>query len=91
MQVLARSERLALVGQMLAQITHEVRNPLNAMSLHAELLAEELADRGIEGDPRAILGTISTEIGRLEQVTARYLDLSRRLSLIHISEPTRPY
>jgi len=37
---LARSERLALVGQMLAQITHEVRNPLNAMSLNAELLAE---------------------------------------------------
>ncbi|MBT3220892.1 MAG: HAMP domain-containing protein, partial [Proteobacteria bacterium] len=39
---LARSERLALVGQMLAQITHEVRNPLNALSLNAELLAEEL-------------------------------------------------
>ena len=41
---LARSERLALVGQMLAQVTHEVRNPLNAMSLHAEILCDELAD-----------------------------------------------
>src|SRR5690606_28398830 len=39
---LARSERLAMIGQMLAQITHEVRNPLNALSLNAELLADEL-------------------------------------------------
>jgi len=75
---LARSERLALVGQMLAQVTHEVRNPLNAMSLHAELLADELRQAGLEGDGPAMLGTITTEIARLEQVTARYLDLSRR-------------
>jgi len=71
---LARSERLALVGQMLAQITHEVRNPLNAMSLNAELLTEEVS--GEEG--RAMLGTITSEIRRLELLTARYLDLSRR-------------
>jgi signal transduction histidine kinase len=70
---LARSERLALVGQMLAQITHEVRNPLNAMSLHAELLAEDLADPGA----RTLLATITSEIRRLESLTARYLELSR--------------
>lgn len=71
---LARTERLALVGQMLAQVTHEVRNPLNAMSLNAELLAEE-----IEGaEAAAMLETITGEIRRLERITARYLDLSRR-------------
>jgi HAMP domain-containing protein len=37
---LAHSERLALIGQMLAQITHEVRNPLNALSLNVELLSD---------------------------------------------------
>ncbi len=73
---LARSERLALVGQMLAQITHEVRNPLNAMSLNAELLAEEI--EGAEAEARAMLETITGEIHRLERITARYLDLSRR-------------
>lgn len=71
---LARSERLALVGQMLAQITHEVRNPLNAMSLNAELLAEDVVD----AEARAMLETITGEIRRLERITARYLDLSRR-------------
>lgn len=75
---LARSERLALVGQMLAQITHEVRNPLNAMSLNTELLDEVLAEGTAPPEAREMLGTIIDEVRRLEQVTARYLDLARR-------------
>lgn len=71
---LVRSERLALVGQLLAQVTHEVRNPLNAISLHAELLAEELG----APEQQALLATVATEIRRLEAVTERYLDLARR-------------
>jgi signal transduction histidine kinase len=70
---LARNERLALVGKMLAQITHEVRNPLNAMSLNAELLSEDLAD-----SPQSeMVATITREIRRLDHLTGRYLELSR--------------
>ena len=36
-----RTQRLATIGKMLAQITHEIRNPLNAMSLNVEMLLEE--------------------------------------------------
>ncbi|MBO84486.1 MAG: hypothetical protein CL927_03955 [Deltaproteobacteria bacterium] len=80
----ARSERLALVGQMLAQITHEVRNPLNAMSLNADLLSDEIEDP----EQRAMLDTISDEIRRLEQLTARYLELSRgRRPDLHLASP----
>ena len=74
------SRRLALVGQMLAQITHEVRNPLNALSLNAELLADEVTslpetrkDEGLD-----ILRTMTSEIQRLEEVTEHYLSLVRR-------------
>ena len=45
-QRLIRSERLATVGRMAAQITHEVRNPLASIGLYAELLGDEIADRG---------------------------------------------
>ncbi|MCO4746945.1 MAG: HAMP domain-containing protein [Proteobacteria bacterium] len=77
---LARSERLALVGQMLAQITHEVRNPLNAMSLNAELLMDEIQDLDPTKKTEALemLGTISSEIDRLTDVTGHYLQLARR-------------
>lgn len=77
---LARSERLAMIGQMLAQITHEVRNPLNALSLNAELLADELGALDPERRTEAwdLLDTVSTEIDRLTEVTAHYLQLARR-------------
>jgi len=79
-QRLARSERLALIGQMLAQVTHEVRNPLNALSLNAELLAEELEElpEDRRAEAQAILQTMSTGINTLERVTGNYLDLARR-------------
>ncbi len=38
-QHLARSERLAVVGQMAASLAHEIGTPLNAISGHLELLA----------------------------------------------------
>lgn len=77
---LARSERLALVGQMLAQITHEVRNPLNALSLNAELLGDEVTSLDPEHRTEAadILGMISREVDRLTDVTGHYLQLARR-------------
>lgn len=77
---LARSERLAAIGQMLAQITHEVRNPLNALSLNAELLGDELAalDPDRSRDAWTTLRTLSGEIDRLTRVTGHYLQLARR-------------
>ncbi|MEZ4321924.1 MAG: HAMP domain-containing protein, partial [Myxococcota bacterium] len=77
---LARSERLALVGQMLAQITHEVRNPLNALSLNTEMLADELAQYDPERETEGwdILAIIASEIQRLTDVTGHYLQLARR-------------
>jgi signal transduction histidine kinase len=49
---LLRAERLAAVGRISAQITHEIRNPLNAIGLNAELLAEEIAGRAAEWTAR---------------------------------------
>ena len=75
---LQRSERLALVGRLLAQVTHEVRNPLSSMHLNAEMLEdEELTQEGLE-----IVTGLIYEIRRLEQITERYLNLSRRPPIV---------
>ncbi len=52
-QRLIRSERLATVGRMAAQIAHEVRNPLASIGLYAELLGDELPGAGRRGPPAA--------------------------------------
>jgi two-component system, NtrC family, sensor kinase len=72
---LIRSERLATVGRMAAQITHEVRNPLASIGLYAELLGDEIADRGDE--PKRLVTSIISEVDRLTEITETYLRFAR--------------
>ncbi|TNF27323.1 MAG: sensor histidine kinase [Deltaproteobacteria bacterium] len=74
---LMRADRLAVIGKLAAQITHEVRNPLSSIGLNAELLEEELEDLEDAGDARASLGAIIREVQRLKSITEEYLHFAR--------------
>ncbi|NMB74423.1 MAG: PAS domain-containing protein [Myxococcales bacterium] len=78
-QALIQSERLAAIGRMSAMVAHEIRNPLSAIGLNAELLEEELLrlERGVGDEPRKLLASISGEVERLTQVTDEYLRFAR--------------
>jgi signal transduction histidine kinase/cell division protein FtsL len=75
-QQLIRSERLATVGRMAAQITHEVRNPLASIGLYAELLGDEIGG-STDGESRRLLSSISSEVDRLTEITETYLRFAR--------------
>ncbi len=70
---LVQSERMAVVGRMASKISHEVRNPLNALGLNLELLTDEVKTDGA----RKILAAVSKEIDRLNAVAENYLSMSR--------------
>jgi two-component system NtrC family sensor kinase len=40
---LIRTEKIAAVGQIAAGVTHEIKNPLNSLSINAQMLLKELA------------------------------------------------
>ena len=71
-QRLIRSERLAAVGKIAAQITHEVRNPLSSIGLNAEMLEEETT-----GEARKLARAIVKEVDRLTEITEEYLRFAR--------------
>jgi PAS domain S-box-containing protein len=78
-QLLA-AERLAAVGSLSAQVAHEVRNPLSAIGLNAELLEEEFSHGLAEpkrAEAAALLRAIAREVERLTQITEGYLKLAR--------------
>ncbi len=71
-QRLIRSERLAAVGKIAAQITHEVRNPLSSIGLNAEMLEEETS-----GEAKQLARAIVKEVDRLTEITEQYLRFAR--------------
>jgi signal transduction histidine kinase len=70
-EALVRSERLAAIGRIAAQITHEIRNPLSSISLNAE----ELGERAPEA--RELCDAIVREVDRLAAITEEYLRFAR--------------
>ena len=75
-QRLIRSERLATVGRMAAQIAHEVRNPLSSIGLNAELLGDEHR-RSAATRPGGWSTSIIGEVDRLTEITETYLRFAR--------------
>lgn len=80
---LLRAERLATIGKMSSQVSHEIRNPLASMGLNAEMLVDELADLKTADNSAQIeeaqhlCQAIGGEIDRLTAVTEQYLRLAR--------------
>ncbi len=70
-------ERLATVGRLAAQITHELRNPLSSIGLNSELLMEELDHLDGGDEARTLLSSIIVEVERLREITEAYLGFAR--------------
>jgi two-component system NtrC family sensor kinase len=74
-EALVRSERLAAIGRISAQITHEIRNPLSSISLNAEELGERLREGG--SGAGELCDAIVREVDRLAAITEEYLRFAR--------------
>lgn len=70
---LANREHLAKLGQMAAQVAHEVKNPLSAIKSIAQVMREEQSLSGYDQD----LGLIVSEIDRLNRTVSQLLAFSR--------------
>jgi two-component system, NtrC family, sensor histidine kinase PilS len=70
----ARQQKLAALGRLTANIAHEIRNPLAAVSHAAELLADE---QRLESRQR-LVRIIVDNTGRLNRLVGEVLELGRR-------------
>jgi signal transduction histidine kinase len=72
------STRLAAISRLTGGVAHEIKNPLNAMALHLEILKSKL-----NGDDRVEreLSVIGGEISRLDRVVKTFLDFTRPVEL----------
>jgi signal transduction histidine kinase len=77
------SRRLSASGRLTRGVAHEVKNPINAIVLHLQLLQNKLAQE--EPDTRRHVDIIDNEIRRLDRVVQTLVDFTRPRDL-HIEE-----
>jgi len=80
-QELARTHRLQGLGELAAQVAHEIRNPLTALKLNLQLLLED------DTAQAAALQPLMRELERLELVVNATLSMARP---IHLNQAPRP-
>lgn len=74
-----RAEHFSLLGRLAAGVSHELRNPLGAVFLNVDLLAEELA-QPTPDSPQVVaeaLAEMKADLARVEDLVEDYLSLVR--------------
>jgi signal transduction histidine kinase len=76
---LDKAERLSVLGQLAAGVAHEIRNPLNAVSMASQRLKREFqpADESKAKEFQSLAGVIRDEIRRLNGIIEEFLTFSK--------------
>jgi signal transduction histidine kinase len=73
------SRRLAAIGRLTSGVAHEVKNPINAIVVHLEVMRQKLKE--IDPDTRRHIDIIGSEIQRLDRVVQTLVDFTRPVEL----------
>ena len=88
----AHEQRLSALGNLAAGVAHEIRNPLNAISMGLQRLRMEFAPAAPEAreEYTAFARIIEAEVARLNTIVDQFLTMARPLRLTLDDEPLAP-
>ncbi len=69
------AERMAYIGTLASGLAHEIRNPLNSLSLNMQMLEEE--NSGTGSSQKRLLAITRSELRRLERLATDFLSYAK--------------
>jgi signal transduction histidine kinase len=92
--ILIQSHKMRAVGTLTAGVAHELNNPLNNITLTADMLLEDY-DTLIDAERKEMIGDVVNEAGRSKKIISNLLDFAREsgsqlepLDLVHLLKET---
>lgn len=79
-QQIALARRLTAINSLTGRVAHEIKNPLNSISLRLEMLRSRMADESPDVEPEFAI--LSEEVTRLDRVVRTFLDFNRPVELV---------
>ncbi len=89
---LLRSMKFGVITNLASSMSHEIKNPLSSMALHAEILESRLKKMDFEQKSQVLrsVQTLQSESGRLNRIIQQFLTLARpsklELNLINLNQ-----
>jgi signal transduction histidine kinase len=77
----AQRERLSALGNLAATVAHEVRNPLNAISMGLQRLKSEFRPTDDQEDYSSLTQLMLGEVHRLNSIVEQFLSLARPVEI----------
>lgn len=80
---LLRSMKYGIIANLVSSVSHEIRNPLSAVGIHAEILNNRLQKEYPDLDPKLkkSLNLIQNEIKRIHRIHTQFFNLARKREL----------
>ncbi len=77
---MVKTERLSAVGRMAGSVIHDIKNPMSAIRLYAQVLKKKASDQ----ESSELVDGITTQIDRLVKMAQEVLDYSRGVSQMNV-------
>jgi signal transduction histidine kinase len=74
---LRQKEKLSAMGELAAGVAHEIKNPLNAISMSVQRLGKEFVPSSDIEEQKELIHTIRKEINRISDIIRQFLKFAR--------------
>ncbi len=74
---LRRQEKLSAMGELASSVAHEIRNPLNSISMTVQRFAKDFEPKEYQEEYRSLVKMMNEEVNRMSKIIQQFLRFAR--------------